>query len=38
LARVDFAVDSWRQVRLGSGVLIWFVTPKLLARVGFDDG
>lgn len=34
IARIDFAAESWRQVGLGAGTLIWLVTPKLLQRFG----
>jgi len=30
LARVDLPVDSWREVELGVGILIWLTTPKIL--------
>ncbi len=36
VARLDVPVDSWREVRFGHGQLIWLVTPKLLARAGFE--
>ncbi|MCP3982351.1 MAG: histidine phosphatase family protein [bacterium] len=35
LARIDFDVDGWDRVGFGRGYLVWFVTPKLLARTGF---
>ena len=28
LARVDFDIDHWNEVRAGNGVLIWLVNPK----------
>ena len=31
LARVDFPLDRWADVRFGSGLLGWLVTPKVLA-------
>jgi len=34
LARIDFDVESWAEVEFGAGILIWVVTPKLLARLG----
>jgi phosphohistidine phosphatase len=30
LARVDFPLDRWVDVRFGSGLLGWLVTPKIL--------
>jgi len=30
LARVDFAIESWRDVEFGGGELAWLMTPKLL--------
>ncbi len=32
MARIDFDVDSWKEVGFGGGTLIWLVTPKLLER------
>jgi phosphohistidine phosphatase len=32
VARIDFEVESWRDVRAGSGTLRWLLTPKELAR------
>ena len=32
LARIDFLVESWAEVRFGRGMLIWLVTPKLLKK------
>ena len=32
LARIDFSAESWRDVDYGRGQLIWFVTPRLLAK------
>ena len=34
MARIDFAADSWQEVGPGDGVLIWYVTPKLIDRLG----
>lgn len=31
LARLDLAIESWREVAWGHGTLSWLVTPKLLA-------
>ena len=31
VARIDFEVDSWRDVRAGGGTLRWLLTPKALA-------
>lgn len=36
VTRIDFPVESWREVEFGRGILHWQVTPKLLRRVGFD--
>jgi len=36
VARLDVAVASWQEVEFGRGQLIWMVTPKLLARAGFE--
>jgi phosphohistidine phosphatase len=30
MARIDFDVDRWREVRPGTGVLAWIVVPRLL--------
>ena len=38
LACIDVPVAHWRAVELGRGVLIWFVTPKLLQGAGLDRG
>ena len=32
LARIDFSVESWAEVRFGRGMLIWLVTPKILKK------
>lgn len=34
LARVDFAVERWSEVGFALGELVWFVTPKLLSKIG----
>jgi len=34
VARIDLAVESWDEAALGTGTLIWLVTPKLLQRFG----
>jgi phosphohistidine phosphatase len=31
LARVDFPLSRWGDVRFGTGMLAWLVTPKILA-------
>lgn len=36
IARIDIEVDRWNQVAPGCGELRWLVSPKLLARAGFD--
>jgi phosphohistidine phosphatase len=33
LARIDFLVESWAEVRFGGGMLVWLVTPKILKKV-----
>jgi phosphohistidine phosphatase len=38
MARIDLAVERWRDVAYGKGSLVWMVTPKLLARIGWPDG
>ncbi len=30
VARIDFAAQRWRDVRVGGGELIWMLTPRLL--------
>lgn len=35
VARIDFAVDRWDDVRPGRGVLIWLVPPRLLGKLGY---
>lgn len=32
LARIDFSVESWTEVRFERGMLIWLVTPKMLKK------
>jgi len=34
IACIRFPVDRWSEVRFGAGELRWFVTPKLLERIG----
>lgn len=34
LVRIDVAAAGWRGVEPGSGVLVWLLPPKLLARLG----
>jgi phosphohistidine phosphatase len=36
LLRVDFEARRWSEVGFGEGVLVWLVTPRLLARLGLD--
>ncbi len=38
LARIDFEIDRWRDVGSGAGTLKWLVTPKILNRLGSEDG
>jgi phosphohistidine phosphatase len=33
LARIDFLVESWAEVRFGNGMLVWLVTPKMVKKV-----
>ncbi len=30
LARIDLAVESWKEVEPGRGILVWLVNPRLL--------
>ncbi len=32
MARIDFTIDSWPQIRPGSGQLIWLLPPKVVKR------
>jgi phosphohistidine phosphatase SixA len=34
MARIDLPVARWGDVGFGKGILVWLVTPKLLARCG----
>ncbi len=34
IARIDFSANSWQEVGSGDGVLTWYVTPKLIDRLG----
>ena len=36
IARIDIEVHRWSQVATGRGELRWLVSPKLLARSGFE--
>jgi phosphohistidine phosphatase len=38
IARIDLAVESWRETEFGKGILVWLVNPKLLAGIGWPDG
>jgi len=38
IARIDLAIEEWREVDYGKGTLVWLVTPKLLERIGWEDG
>lgn len=38
MARIDLAVENWSEVEFGKGILVWLVTPKLLAALGWPDG
>ena len=33
MARIDFLVESWAEIRFGNGMLVWLVTPKMLKKV-----
>ncbi len=33
MARLDFAIDHWREADFGKAQLIWFVTPKLVEKL-----
>ena len=37
MARIDFAAETWKGVQFGEGILIWFVTPKLLKAAGIKS-
>jgi phosphohistidine phosphatase len=37
LVAIRFACEEWSQVEPGKGELAWLVTPKLLARAGFEE-
>ena len=37
LACIDVPVARWDAVELGRGILMWFVTPKLLSAAGLSD-
>jgi phosphohistidine phosphatase len=34
VARIDFEVESWRDLKFGRGTLVWLLTPKLLGGAG----
>lgn len=36
LVRIDFDVESWRDVDFGAGELVWLVPPKLFTEGDFD--
>jgi phosphohistidine phosphatase len=36
MARIDFDVESWHQVRFGEGELRWLLPPKLLTKSGAE--
>ena len=38
MARIDLGVERWDETGFGKGTLIWLVTPKLLAGIGWPDG
>ncbi len=35
VARLDTDIDSWSEAEFGRGRIMWLVTPKLLAAIGF---
>jgi phosphohistidine phosphatase len=37
MARIDLAISRWKGAEFGKGILVWLVTPKLLARIGWPD-
>jgi CHAD domain-containing protein/phosphohistidine phosphatase SixA len=37
MARIDLPVARWGDAGFGKGILVWLVTPKLLARIGWPD-
>lgn len=34
--RIDFDVDSWREVDFGAGELVWLIPPKIFTEGDFD--
>ena len=36
MARVDLAIDSWKDAAPGCGQLRWLVPPKLLTKGSFE--
>ena len=36
LIRIDFPVDAWNDIRAGTGMLVWMVTPRQLQQIGWD--
>jgi len=38
MARIDFNVESWHQVRFGNGELRWLIPPKVLTKSGAKFG
>ncbi len=37
MARIDLAVEDWGDAAFGKGALVWLVTPRLLAGLGWPD-
>ena len=37
LARLDFPVESWRDVGFGAAELVWLLQPKFFTKGDFDD-
>lgn len=38
MARIDLDVARWKEVEFGKGNLVWLMTPKLLAGIGWPAG
>jgi len=38
VARIDMDVARWKEAEFGKGILVWLMTPKLLAGIGWPAG
>ena len=36
MARVDFFVESWREIGYGKGTLVWLLQPKFFIKGNFE--